>query len=703
MTKRILIFILILAAVLRITGVYPGYHPNHADEVNIFSQAVNILKTGSVQEIRFEYPPLPAYINFLSFKFIFIPLSWIKYYANNLGQIIDGTFLPNLQNNILGNGDINAMFWARTVTAIFGVGIVFLIYKISEKLFNKNVGLVAAFLVTVNYRQVLNSHFGLPDIYNAFFLCLSFFLTIRVWKKPDFKNYLIAAIGCGLAFSTKYQFFSFLPLFIIHIFRVLEQKDLKRKLKTLFDPSAISVPFVILFVFLILNPYFIIQFDIAKTQLEYAALKYRYGKDFLDFYPISYLYKYGIGQITSILVLIGTFFLFTKSNFRKGILLFSVILEFAIYLLYVTGGGFYTRNFVSITPLILIIPAVFLERLLNYKKYFGIIIFSLLVVFAGYENLNKDYVLDVNYLKPWNQDVLQTWITYHLPSNAKIAAHSSVPLENSQTRLDFDLDSAFDIYEFKNEGADFAIANYEWTTNDFYWWMTQNTQKSLKYWNAPTQILNETFTGMAMHEIEDFGIYSLIKPAFAPDANFLVAKLPDYKVTNKILIRNFDFKSGENGWTKIGNNLSYTNGNLVIQKGGIADPYVRWISPKINISNQNGFEIDYKIKTADDIGQKREGFLFVEFFNDKNDEIGVRLSSRNDVFNKYTDAGFVGEIPSGASYAKIGFQVYKAENANVYLSDVKIYKADVINLNSSGVKHIDIPDDIFYPISQGNM
>src|SRR5258708_16418326 len=161
--------------------------------------------------------------------------------------------------------------------------------------------------------------------------------------------------------------------------------------------------------------------------------------------------------------------------------------------------------------------------------------------------------------------------------------------------------------------------------------MTQNTKQSLIYWNKPVQILKETYSGMALSELQDFGIYSLVKPAFAPDANFLVAKIPNYKVTAKNLIKEFDFTNGTNGWEKIGSNPTWQDGTLIIRMGG-GEPYVRWISPNIPFVS-SGFNIDYKIKTDENL-DKREGFLFVKFYNGEK-EIGVRLSKRNDLYNKW--------------------------------------------------------------------
>ncbi len=709
MRKIILIFILILAGILRLVGIYPGYHPNHSDEVNIYSSTVTMLKEGNFEPMRYEYGPLPSYINLFFFKTTFIPLSWGRFYIENLGQVIDGTiplrptalaYKSMLQLKILGERDINTMYWSRTITAIFGIGVVFLVYKISTNLFDKKAGLISAFLIAINYRQVLNSHFVLPDIYNSFFLLVAFLLSLRIYKKPSFKNYFLIGITCGLSFSIKYQFFSFLPLIVIQLYKALEEKELKEKIKTIFNPAIIAVPFIALCVFLILNPYLFVHLDTAREQLLYVGLKYRLGKNFLDFYPISYLYHYGIGKLTSISILVGVVLMLFK-NLKKEILLLSVIIPFFYITTYATGGGFYTRNFVSITPFLIIFAGFFLSKVISTKyKYPSYLILLIFILLTGFENINKSMVLVSNYIKPWNEDVVKNLIQEKIPSTAKIAAHSSVPIPDSfPKRLDYDFYPAFSVDEFLEEGAQWAIANYEWETNDFYWWMTQDTTHSLEYWKKPEHILKEMYPGMALRELEDFGMYSVTKPAFAPDANFLIVKLPEYQVSNKKLSKQFSFNDGSEGWNKIGKNMSWRDGQLIIEKGA-QDLFTRWESPEIKLK-EKGFELNYKIKT-EDTANKREGFVFVKFYRGE-EEIGIRVSKRNNIYNKWVESTLIGQIPDGTEYMKIGFQVYNAALANIALDDLRIYEGQVVNKSNSEIKHIEIEKDILYPISHGNM
>lgn len=710
MKAKLIVVILIFAAILRFVGDYPGYHPNHADEVNFQSQTVNMLKTGSLEELRFEYPPLPAYINYIFSKAVFIPLGFYKYYLSNIPQIFDQTVPLNptplaynklLQDEVFGDREINVLFWIRTVTALFGIGIVYLNYLISKRLFNTNVGLISAFFVAINYRQVLNSHFGLPDIYNAFFLLLAFFFVIKVWEKPTFKNYFIAAVFCGLSFATKYQFFSFIAFGLVHLYNSLNQRDTKGRLAFLFNPSIFIVPFVIAVIFMALNPYFFIRFESARDELTYAALKYRIGKNFLDFYPLSYLYHYGIGQVTSILILLGIPVIFFK-DFKKGLLIMSIVAPFFYLMIYATGGGFYTRNFITITPFILILSAYLIEKLLIIKpKYFTYFLFLIVIIFAGYENLSKDWIVLANYTKPWNQEVIFDWVKNNIPKGSTIAAHSSVPLPDYYfTRVDFDTYPAFSLEEFNEEKAQYAIANYEWATNDFYWWMTVDMKDLSAYWNKPIEVMKKSYKAMSLLEMEDFGVKSFVKPGLAPEAAFLISKVPSYTVKNKNLVLTYNFTTGINGWKKSGGDLYWKDG-LVIPKEGTGAPFVEWISPRIPVGDK-AYVIDYSMLTAQDTDLKREGYIYVVFYNSEK-EIGVRLSKRNDIYDKEIEDSLIAESPQGADSMQIGFGVYNPALANITLKNIKIYSAKISNTNGEGITHINIDENVLFPISHGNL
>ncbi len=676
MKRVILILILILAFALRVIGINPGYPPYHSDEGISYSAAVEMIKNNNFDPLRYDYPAVVPLTNYFFFKTVFIPLSWGRFYVANAGKILEGlikipldgnTYKRVFQLEILGEREVNALIWGRAVTAFFGTGIVALTYLVAKKVFDENTALLCSLLVAVNYRQVLNSHLGLPDIYNAFFLLLAFLWCLNLIDNPSRRNYLFASITAGLSFATKYQFFAFFPLFLSQIYLVTTKKKWR---------FALLIPLVIILVFLVINPYLFIKIEETVEWLTSVSGKYRVGANKVDLFALSYLYHFGLGKITSVLVIAGLVVAFIK-NKNKFVLLLSVILSFFYVTVYYTGGGFYTRNFVTITPFLLVLAGCTLSIFFtNSKKnkYLIITLGILLTTCVVWENFENAIVVPIEYSSEWNYKVLEKGEIANLPAGSKVAAHSSVPLVVDKViRLPYDFDPAFSVDEFAESGADYAIANLDWATGDFYWWMTTDG-----YWQKPIEKLERSYAAMALRELSQFSVFSAINLWQAPESGFIVAKIPKYKVVKK---KEFiEFKKLKNDWR----------------------------SDSINIQDWKGFYIDFDIKVESGDGKTRDGFVYVKFYKNsidaKNDTnvIGLRLSDRQQIFNKNIKNELIGKIPEDAKYAVIGADLYIKESNKLEINLLKFYKADIdINLNGIKIEKINLDDNILFPNSHG--
>lgn len=689
MKKIILLLIVILAISLRFIGAAPGYPPYHSDEGISYSAAVEMIKHNDLDPLRYDYPAVVPLSNFISFKLLFMPFHWAKFYLTNLGNILDGflripldehTYKRVFQLQILGEREVNALFWGRYVTATFGIGIVLLTYLIGRKLFDWKTGILAALLVCVNYRQVLNSHLGLPDIYNAFFLLLAFLMSLHVLEKPTRKTYLLAGIAAGLSFATKYQFFSFAPLLITHLYLTFQKDGIKEKIKFLFKPEALLIPVTIAFVFIALNPYMFIKIEETIAWMSSVSGKYRVGLRKLDLYSIAYLYHIGIGPITSLLVLLGIVIALVR-YLKKSILLLSVVVSFLYITIYYTGGGYYTRNFVTIIPFFLLFAGIALATIFDFfkrVKVIGLIVVLLFVSFVTYENLRNSVVVPQEYSKQWNYKIVEKWVTENIPQGSRVAAHSSVVIPPGHVeRLPYDFDPAFSIEEFKELNADYAIANLDWATSDFYWWMTVGSG-NFKYWNKPVDELSRTYPALTIKELSSFAIYSEINAWQAPESNFIVAKIPKYEVSNKEKVASF-------------NNLS---------KG--------WKSDPIEVSDWEGFYMDFDLKVESVDGLKRDGYVYIKFYDNVDDakkdvnEVLVRLSGRTKVFSQSIKNSLSGTVPKEAKYAVVGSHVYIKESNQLEIDLLELYKAQVkADFDENSIRKLQLDHNVLFPNSHG--
>jgi 4-amino-4-deoxy-L-arabinose transferase-like glycosyltransferase len=667
--------IILVASILRFVGSNPGYPPYHSDDGISYSAASSMIINGNLDPLRYDYPIMTPLTNYIVYQSFFIPLEWSKFLVRNTLNYPTGYLeIPKDKTKlhdffykvVLGDRWVNALFWGRYVTGFVGLLVVQMTFFVTRRLFSTKAGLIASFLVAINYRQVLNSHLGLPDIYNSFYLLLSFWFTLNVFEKPTNKNYFWSAIFAGISFSTKYQFFAFTPLLIVHLINSFNQKGFKNRLKFLFRPMAILTPVIIVILFIALNPYHLIKLDETKAWLSSVSGKYRTGRMVFDFYPYSYLYHIGIGKIVSILSVLGMFvaFYYRKIN---TLLILSVIFPFLYITTYYTGGGFYTRNFVTIIPFILIFAGVFLSKLTKNN-----ILLFVTLIFISVESLSNSLVIVKEYVKPWNYKVMQSWADNNIKDDMVVAAHPSAPLPDTIKKIvpyNFVTDD-FSMREFKDLGAQLIISNLDWSTTDFYGWMTQDTKTSLKYWNKPLDLLENSYAGMSLRELSDYSIYSVIKSWQAPETNFIVAKVPSYKIISKTVYKKVELPQ----MSKI------------------------WQSDVIDVSDWNGFYVNPVTS------KKGSGYVYVNFYKNIEDtkdihkKIAVRLSSRG------KNKEIVGSVPIGSKYMIIGFDTFESYKVADELLEISIYNAEVEeDLSGFILNPVKLEDGVIFPNSHGNM
>lgn len=723
MIKKFLFIIVLATAVFfRFSGIYPGYPPYHSDEGISYSSAVNMIKNKNFDPGRYDYPSLVPVINYLFYTQFFIPLSWTSFNISNFDNFLSGrikfpfeiiAYNQIFQNKILGDREINALVWGRIVTAIFGVGVVFLTYKIGKRLSGFTLGIIASFLVSVNYREVLNSHLGLPDIYNAFFLLLSFYFSFNLLQKPKIINYFLTGISMGLSLGVKFQVFAFLPFVIVHFWKHLEHRNKIFNLNSLFNKNLSIALLTSIFVFILLNPYLLINHEIFLHQIKDVSLKYSAGKNSLDLFGLVYLYKVGIGPVASWLFIIGSVLL-GFVNRKKFILLFSIIFPFFVVTNFMTIGGFYTRNYVTIIPFLLIVasfPFVYLFEKFKIKTTRIIIIFLVFgVLLLGIkDHVANSFVLVNAYKSTWNYKVAEIKTNKIIPQEETVALHSSVLIRDSQKRIPYELANSFSLEEFREKGATYAVSNLDWATIDFYWWMTAGL-KDYRYFNKPVRILEETYPALALREISDYSIFNVVNPWEAPDSNFIGAVVPDYEVTNKVLVKNFDFKNNEEGWSKTGDLgqesgklfwSSDNGGSLKISKEGNGSKILRWESPAINVTRGDGYIVNAELFTDSNVNSNtRDGFIRVDMFS-KGERIRTRLSSRLSQPSQEKD--LVIKVPEDIDTIKVGFQVYDMNSGNYFLNKLSIFGANVVETVRQKTESYHIPVDILFPNSHGGL
>lgn len=729
--NKLITLIILIAVVVRFIGIYPSYPPDHPDEGG-YGSSIEMIYNQNFDPMRYDYPSGVALIQLLFFKLFFIPLGWALYFLTHIGDILDGTVRLNidsldyiLKHDIVGTRQIRVLIWGRLITALFGTLIILLTFLVSRKCYGWWAAIASSFFVAVNFREVLNSHIGLPDIYNAFFLMLAVLFLIHLVDKPLLKNYLLAGLTTAFYICIKFQVFTVIPLILIHIYHSSQQSknQIRRFVICLFSKKFILAMLLIPLIVVAMNPYHLINFEkFRNIQIEQME-KYRSGTYMLDGYPFAYLYHHALGSITSSLVILGIIISLVKINW-KSLILLSVIGQFFYIFTYYSGGGFYTRNFVTIIPLLLVfagIPFQFLMMWLkeHINRTIGIVVLCIILVIVSWGNIRKSITVVATYSKPWNITIIRTWLEQNIPEDAKVSAHSNVPLSiKDDQRFSYDFHQSFSIDEFIEEGeTDYAVTNFAWATGDFYWWMTVPSKDFMAhYWNKPVDIMEYSYPAIAIRELEPYVVFTVFKPWVAPDTDFMVVKVPKFIVGDKKLKEQYLFEKDTNGWEKTGNFwlpadiLKWKKGNLVINQAAVPLVSVRWRSPVIEVRDWLGFVVDFKIQdqTTDKLG--KGSYIFTSFYRSKEDalqarnRVGVRVSSRTSVPNEWLNKQLIGPIPSEAQFMTINFASYDSTYSVGSISKVNVYEAKVgVDLDGIKTKQFHIDDNNLFPNSHGNL
>jgi dolichyl-phosphate-mannose-protein mannosyltransferase/F5/8 type C domain-containing protein len=172
--RVLLVSILVLAAVLRLTGIGSGLrHLPDLDERWFVENVGLMLAAGDLDHRFYEYPGLFFYI---------------------LAPVLAFLHAPHF-----GAG---AYLAARVVVALFGVASVGLTYLLGARLAGRGAGLAAALFVAVSPVEVYTAHRVRPDVALEAFVLLAFLAFLRLG--PDSRGDILAGVALGVATALKF-------------------------------------------------------------------------------------------------------------------------------------------------------------------------------------------------------------------------------------------------------------------------------------------------------------------------------------------------------------------------------------------------------------------------------------------------------------------------------------------------------------------
>lgn len=148
---------------------------------------------------NFAYGHLPLYIVALSAELI-----------ENVGALAPKLmFWPELSRAVASvahlSGYDQVTIWGRVLSALADFGVILLIYAIGKRLYGKWVGLLAAAFVALTVNHIQLAHFGTFDTFAAFFIVLTVYGSLGIWKRGNWRDVLLAGAAAGMAVSSKFS------------------------------------------------------------------------------------------------------------------------------------------------------------------------------------------------------------------------------------------------------------------------------------------------------------------------------------------------------------------------------------------------------------------------------------------------------------------------------------------------------------------
>ncbi|MDO8657845.1 MAG: glycosyltransferase family 39 protein [Candidatus Levybacteria bacterium] len=711
--KNYLIFIIIVAAFLvRVVAANPGYPPVHTDEVSSYSTAIHML-SHNLEPDRFDYPALVPFLNLLVYCVFILPVVLFGLFILHPGLILDAIglgsqFFVQFQEQIFGPRLIYAMFWTRYISAFMGAGAVLMVYFTAARLFNKKTGLIAAFFVVFNYRHVLGSTFGLPDVYNSFFSMLSLYASALLLEKNSKRRYLFAGLTVGLAIATKYQIFSLLPFLYAHLVWAFKLKSIKYLLNKYFIMSLVVIPAV----FLLVNPYLIFNLGEFKRMSNIIYLRYQMGILKIRPYPYFYLFHWGIGALPFIAILAGMIsMLFSKPKIFFLISFF--VFPYFYIITFFSSGGLFPRNFATVIPILMIFAGFFLSQIHAFIKKISFLpnpgmIIVIIVVIINLNPISNSLTLAYYYHKPWNLTILPSWLIDNLPSNSSVREYNlfnSSELNSALSRKNIQeipwtySFGPHSVAEFQDEGTDFAILNATFFDSITWWWRQGASEIFLTKNTIPFDYIQSSFFGLSLKELMQYTVKEIYKPWQAADeTNYLVFKIPLQPKDLGVQKAYFDFNDKDAMWKIKGTfgqgkpTVTWVNtegksmpGSIEFQSG-TGEETARVSSEFIQITQGKLYTVGGWIKNSPVLKEGQiESFIRIDFYKEKNDsslgELGeaVAISKRAPVSGEWEKVQTSLVAPISTKYMTVSFQRFNMH------SDITSFLDDVIVYESNGL------------------
>lgn len=383
------------------------------------------------------------------------------------------------------------------------------------------------------------------------------------------------------------------------------------------------------------------------------------------------------------------------------------------------GGGSYIRNFTTVMPFLSLFFGVFVFFIVDRLKIKQGVFFVIFLIALNFPSIANSITLSVNYLKPWNRDILQNWVDKNIPENSLVRVGNiniNYNVNHPLKIVGWDHTDKNSISELQDSRDEFAIINTDWYQLYTFWFGSTSPAELIRYQGIPFDKLKGTYYGLALSEFKRYTVYEIYKPWQAPDNNYLVIKIPRKPEEKKSLIKEFTFDKGLEDWeyqdfsfNKGQSDISWSKiegkfkiGSIKLNGGVVNGENSRFNSPFIKINPGRTYVIEGFIKPNKILPNQRDGFLRVDFFDKTritSQSIFTAISGR--VYGSdWMKEEITVEAPKEAHYLTVSFQ---RSNVNptfhYFIDDVAVYESgEKLQETFKNIPYItpSIPDNVVF-------
>jgi hypothetical protein len=318
----------------------------------------------------------------------------------------------------------NVFVVARVLAAVLGTIAVWLTYVAGARLFTRNVGLLAAAILSVAFLPVFYSHLALNDAPTLAPVALSLYGIAGVMRRGRRRDYAIAGIGIGLSAATKYTGGITLLCLVAACVSDAAGESFWRAARRCLGALVLALA-----AFLIANPYAVLDFSSfqagVSSQASLAA-----GQDpvKLGATPGSgityylWTFTWGLGWGPTVAALGGSALLLLRRRIMMALVLLPAPIAFIVFM--GEQQRFFGRWLMPIFPIVALLGAYgavegarWLVRWTRLRPSFvGMLTVVLLLAQSLVAVLHNDAVLS----RPDTRNLTRAWMVGHVPAGAKI-------------------------------------------------------------------------------------------------------------------------------------------------------------------------------------------------------------------------------------------------------------------------------------------